>query len=102
MPASKNDVGQFERDHHLETTTRAYLNAKHVEVRIRIGKVMNGEIPETICLRYVGRWRWLGPDVWKSGRGFRHGKLSTIAHKSIGILLDLLQVALAKSYILMH
>jgi hypothetical protein len=86
---SKN-ICQFKRNPHLETTSRAGLNPKHVDARARIVQETTCKISQTAyCWWHVRRLGWVGPD---SGESFgrvsrRRGEVSTIA---IVILSDLL------------
>ena len=89
MVASEN-IGQFERNPHLETTTRARLNPKHVDVRTRIVKVTASKISQTVRGWHVGRCGRVRQDTGKSFGRVSRGKLSTVAKKAIVILLNLL------------
>ena len=89
MPASEN-IGQFERNPHLETTTRARLNPKHVNTRIGIVKVAVCQVSQTVCQRHVSRFDRVRPDTGKSlGRASRR-KLSTLDERAIIIIPNLL------------
>jgi hypothetical protein len=84
---SKN-IGQFERNPRLETTTRARLNLNNVDERTRIVQQPTSEISQTIhCWLHVCTWSWVGPDSGKNFGWAGRGKVSAIA---VVILLDLL------------
>ncbi|KAH9043562.1 hypothetical protein EDB83DRAFT_2407741 [Lactarius deliciosus] len=89
--AGSGNIGQFERNPYLETTTRARLNPNHVDECIRIVEVTAKKIPQTVHWQYISRWGWVGPDVVKSSGRVSRGKLSTVAITAIVILLDRLQ-----------
>ena len=89
MLASKN-IGQFESNPHLETTTRARLNPKHPDARIRIVKVTASKNSEAVSWWHVSRWSRVGPDTRKGFGRISHGKPSTVAKRAVVILLNLL------------
>jgi hypothetical protein len=82
------NICQFERNPHLETTITARLNPKHVDENSKIVQEKTNKISQTVrCWWHVCRWGRVGPDTGKNFRRVSRGKVSTIA---IIILLDLL------------
>ena len=65
---SKNiNICQFERNPHLETTTRARHNPKHVDERTGIVQEMTSKISQTVhCWWIVHRWGWVRPNTGES------------------------------------
>ena len=86
MPASEN-IGQFERNPLLETTTRARLNLKHVDVRIGIVKVAVYKISQTVCRWHVSRFDRVRPDT---GKGLGRVSREKLSKKAIIIIPNLL------------
>ena len=78
---SKNiNICQFERNPHLETTTRARHNPKHVDERTGIVQEMTSKISQAVhCWWIVHRWGWVRPNTGESFGRVGGGKVSTIA-----------------------
>jgi hypothetical protein len=85
-------IGQFDRNQHLETTTRARLNPKDIDACIRIVKETASKNSQTVRWWYISRGGRVtaGPDTGKFFRRVSRGKLSAISMKAIIVILDLL------------
>ena len=79
-------IGQFEPDPHLETTTMARLDSKHIDESIRIVKETGSKNSQTIRRWYVSRGSRVGPDTGKGFRKSSRGKLSTWSINTIVVL----------------
>jgi hypothetical protein len=74
-------------------TTRARLNSKHIDERVRIVEEKTGKIPQAVRWWHVSRWGCVWLDTGESfGRVGRAGnlKVSTIVITAILIILVLL------------
>ena len=84
------NICQFERNPHHETTTRAGLNPKHVDERVRIVKETTSKVPQTVRWNF-SRWDCVRLDTGESfGRISRREVSIIVIVKDIMIILDLL------------
>ncbi|KAF8260531.1 hypothetical protein EI94DRAFT_1748141 [Lactarius quietus] len=87
-PDSEN-LCQFKRNPHLETTTSARLNPKHDDARVRIVEETASKVSQTVNRWRLSRCGWVRRDTEKSfGRASR-GQVSTVTIKVVAIFLDL-------------
>ena len=73
------NICRFECNPHLQTTTRARHNSKHVDERTRIVQDPTSKISQAVrCRQHVCRWAWIGMNIWKSFGRVSCRKVSTI------------------------